>query len=72
MGPRTHAAQTDELPRPRLDEQLKRSHPLIKLSQLMNWEQIERSLGAYFASKLGRPALSPRLVAGLAVSAACQ
>jgi IS5 family transposase len=41
------------------------SHPLIKLSQLMNWEQIERSLGAHFASNRGRPALRPRLVAGL-------
>ena len=65
MAPRTHVAQTDELSRPRLDEQLKMSHPLIKLSQLMNWEQIERKLGAHFASKLGRPALRPRLVAGL-------
>ena len=65
MGPRTYAAQTDELPRSRLDQQLKMSHPLIRLSNLMNWEQIERSLGAHFASKLGRPALRPRLVAGL-------
>jgi IS5 family transposase len=65
MGPRTHAAQTDELARPRLDEQLKMSHPLVRLPELMNWEQIERKLGAHFASKLGRPALRPRLVAGL-------
>jgi hypothetical protein len=72
MGPRTPAAQKDELSRPRLDEQLKRSHPLIKLSQLMNWKEIERSFGAHFASNRGRPALRPRLVAGLAVSAACQ
>jgi hypothetical protein len=48
-----------------MDEQLKMSHPLIRLSNLMNWEQIERSLGGNFASKLGRPALRPRLVAGL-------
>jgi IS5 family transposase len=41
------------------------SHPLIRLSNLMNWEQIERSLGAHFASKRGRPALRPRLVASL-------
>ena len=31
----------------------------------MNWEEIERSFGAHFASSRGRPALSPRLVAGL-------
>ncbi|MDB5778984.1 MAG: transposase, family, partial [Polaromonas sp.] len=65
MGPRTPAAQKDELPRSGLDEQLKMSHPLIRLSNLMNWEQLERSLGAHFALNRGRPALRPRLVAGL-------
>ena len=65
MGPRPRAPQTDELPRPHLDEQLKMSHPLIRLSKLMNWEEIERRFGAHFASKPGRPAWSPRLVAGL-------
>lgn len=65
MGPRPHAPQTDELPRPRLDEQLKMSHPLVRLASLMNWEEIERSFGAHFTSSRGRPALSPRLVAGL-------
>ena len=57
--------RTDELTRPRLDEQLKMSHPLVRLSKLMNWEQIECSFGAHFVSNRGRPALSPRLVAGL-------
>ena len=65
MGPRPRAPQTGELPRPRLDEQLKMSHPLVRLANLMNWEEIERSFGAHFASSRGRPALSPRLVAGL-------
>ncbi len=52
-------------PVPRLDEQLKMSHPLVTLSKLMNWDEIERSFGAHFTSSRGRPALSPRLVAGL-------
>ena len=65
MGPKPNASRTDELTRPRLDEQLKMSHPLVRLSKLMNWELIERSFGAHFASNRGRPALSPRLVAGL-------
>jgi IS5 family transposase len=65
MGPRPRTPQTGELPRPRLDEQLKMSHPLIRLSKLMNWDEIERSFGAYFTSSRGRPALRPRLVAGL-------
>ena len=51
--------------RQRLDEQLKMSHPLVRLSQLMNWESIERSFAAHFTSGRGRPALRPRLVAGL-------
>jgi transposase, IS5 family len=65
MGPRPRAPQTGELARPRLDEQLKMSHPLVRLANLMNWDEIERSFGTHFASKLGRPALRPRLVAGL-------
>lgn len=65
MGSRPRTPQTGELPRPRLDEQLKMSHPLVRLSKLMNWEEIERSFGAHFASNRGRPALSPRLIAGL-------
>ncbi|MCX7257497.1 MAG: IS5 family transposase [Polaromonas sp.] len=65
MGPRPCIPQTGELPRPRLDEQLKMSHPLVRLAELINWDEIERSFGAHFTSSRGRPALSPRLVAGL-------
>jgi len=65
MGPRPRAPQTDEPLRSRLDEQLKMSHPLVRLANVMNWEEIERSFGAHFTSSRGRPALSPRLVAGL-------
>ena len=65
MGLRPRTSPTGELIRPRLDEQLKMSHPLVRLANLMNWEEIERSFGAHFASNRGRPALSPRLVAGL-------
>lgn len=72
MGPRPRIPQTGELPRPRLDEQLKMSHPLVRLAKLINWDEIERSFGAHFTSSRGRPALSPRLMAGLAVPAARQ
>ena len=41
------------------------SHPLVRLSKLMNWDEIERSFGEHFTSGRGRPALHPRLVAGL-------
>ena len=51
--------------RQRLDEQLKLRHPLVRLSQLMNWEAIERSCATHFTSGRGRPPLRLRLVAGL-------
>lgn len=48
MGPRPHVLQTDKLPRPRLDEQIKMSHRLVRLSKQMKWKEIERSFGAHF------------------------
>jgi IS5 family transposase len=65
MGPAAPTPQTAELFRPRLDEQLKMTHPLIRLSSLMDWQRIEADFSKHFVSNRGRPALSPRLVAGL-------
>ena len=65
MGPKPRLPQTEELFRPRLDEQLKMSHPLIRLAQIIDWDVIERQFSAHFSSGRGRPALHPRLVAGL-------
>jgi transposase, IS5 family len=65
MGPMAPTPQTEELFRPRLDEQLKMTHPLIRLSSLMDWQRIEADFSKHFVSNRGRPALSPRLVAGL-------
>ena len=42
--------KTRELFRPRLDEQLNMKHPLVRLADLMNWEEIERSFSAHFTS----------------------
>jgi IS5 family transposase len=41
------------------------THPLIRLSSLMDWQRIEADFSKHFVSNRGRPALSPRLVAGL-------
>ena len=65
MRPKPAQPKTEEMFRPHLDEQIKMSHPLVRLSNLMNWDEIERSFGAHFTSGRGRPALRSRLVAGL-------
>lgn len=63
MKPHTRTAQTAEMFRPRLDEQLNMKHPLIRLAGLMDWELIEHHFAGHFTSGRGRPALPPRLVA---------
>lgn len=65
MPPKPSQPQSGELFRPRLDEQLNMRHSLIRLSGLMDWEQIEQHFASHFTSGRGRPALPPRLVAGL-------
>lgn len=65
MGPNVQTPQSEELFRPRLDEQLKMSHPLIRLAGLIDWARIEKDFAQHFTTTRGRPALPPRLVAGL-------
>ncbi|WP_225781541.1 IS5 family transposase [Xenophilus sp. Marseille-Q4582] len=65
MGPKPSQPQTGELFRPRLDEQINMKHPLVRLGALIDWAEIERTFAVSFTSGRGRPALAPRLVAGL-------
>lgn len=65
MGPQPWQPQSGELFRPRLDEQINMKHPLVRLAALIDWAEIERAFVASFTSGRGRPALPPRLVAGL-------
>ena len=65
MGPKTSQPQTAELFRPRLDEQINMQHPLVRLSTLIDWAEIERTFAVSFTSGRGRPALPARSVAGL-------
>lgn len=65
MRPKSALPQSGELFRQRLDEQLNMRHPLIRLAGLIDWERIEQHFAAHFTSERGRPALPPRLVAGL-------
>lgn len=55
MGPTVQSPQTEELFRPRLDEELKMTHPLIRLSSLMDWQRIEADFSKHFVSTRGRP-----------------
>jgi len=65
MGPKPRMPSESQPLRPRLDEQIDLAHPLARLAELIDWGEIEHSFGAHFVSVRGRPALSPRLVAGL-------
>jgi IS5 family transposase len=65
MGPKSPVAQSHELFRQPLCEMLNAKHPLVKLADVIDWEEIECSFSAHFQATTGRPALSPRLVAGL-------
>lgn len=51
--------------RPLLKEQLNLEHPLVKLSQAIDWEAFERDFGQRLSSEGGRRALPPRLMVGL-------
>jgi IS5 family transposase len=65
MKPHQRTAKTPDMFRPRLDEQINMKHALVRLAGLMDWELIERHFAGHFTSGRGRPALPPRLVAGL-------
>ena len=65
MAPHSPQAPAPDMFRPRLDEQINLKHPLVRLAGLIDWEEIHRSFAGHFRSGRGRPALSPRLVAGL-------
>jgi len=65
MGPKKPSPQSGQLFRQALREQINLNHPLVRLADLMDWEGIETAWAAGFTSGRGRPASSPRLIAGL-------
>lgn len=64
MGPKTLVTEGDFLRQP-LREQINVKHPLVRLADLIDWERLNGSMGASIVSHRGRPATSPRLIAGL-------
>ena len=64
MGPKTPVTEGDFFRQP-LREQINLKHPLVRLAALINWERVGASMSESFVSGKGRPATSPRLIAGL-------
>ena len=65
MKPKPRRIEQDDLLRPRLVELIDMRHQLVKLEALIDWEFFEQEWAGFFPSATGRPATSPRLVAGL-------
>lgn len=65
MKHRPRPPEQDDLLRPRLVDMIDGRHELVKLAALIDWEVFEREWAGFFPSGKGRPATSPRLVAGL-------
>ena len=65
MKPHPRIEEQDDLLRPRLTDMIDLRHELAKLEKLIDWEFFETEWAGFFPSTTGRPATSPRLVAGL-------
>ena len=65
MKHRPRPPEQDDLLRPRLVDLIDMRHELVKLAALIDWKFFEREWSGFFPSSTGRPATSPRLVAGL-------
>src|SRR5260370_37385749 len=56
-----------DLFRSRLDQVINMDHALVKLARTIDWGVLEEKFGAVYADGSGRPPLSTRLMAGLAI-----
>ncbi|CAG4920642.1 IS5 family transposase [Paraburkholderia gardini] len=64
MGPKEAVTEGDLFGHP-LREQINLKHPLVGLAGLINWDRLGMAMSESFVSGRGRPATSPRLIAGL-------
>ena len=44
---------------------VKKSHPIVKVADLIDWDAIERDIRQHFPSDIGRPCIPFRLAARL-------
>ena len=54
-----------DLFRSQLKNMINPSHSLVKLSKVVNWDQLEKTFGETFCPDAGRPAISTRLMVAL-------
>ncbi|MFT4435088.1 IS5 family transposase [Caballeronia sp. 15715] len=64
MGPKPRVTERDFFRQPLL-EQINLKHPLVRLAELIDWARLGSTMSESFVSRAGRPATSPRLIAGL-------
>ncbi len=67
MRPREQSRGQDDLFRSRLDQIINMRHELVRLSLLIDWPLINRSLGEVYSDGPGQPPLPTRLMAGVAI-----
>ncbi|WP_424140487.1 IS5 family transposase [Roseomonas chloroacetimidivorans] len=65
MKHRSRPAEQDDLLSPRLVDMINGRHELVRLAALIDWSWFEREWAGFFPAGEGRPAIHPRLVAGL-------
>jgi IS5 family transposase len=64
MKPRNER-KTLEIFKVRLEEIINKLHPLVRLSDTMNWKKLEEKLSEKYAEKMGAPGKEIRLMVGL-------
>lgn len=64
MGPKALVSEGDLFRYP-LREQIDLKHSLVRQADLIDWDRLSAAMSESFMSKRGRPATSPRLIAGL-------
>lgn len=57
--------KTLEIFKVRLEEIINKAHPLVKLSESINWKSLEENLSGKYSEKMGAPGKEIRLMVGL-------
>lgn len=65
MGPKEKLPTSGQLFQQPLTDFINGEHELVVLSGLINWDTFEKEWSSFFPSTTGRPAKSPRLIAGI-------